>query len=229
MMRQMSPRTSSFLIGLAMILTAGLAVAIKPAPVTLDPNNAVNLVTMVPKSFNGWRIDDAFVPIQVDKQGQALLDKIYNQTLARTYVNGDGTRVMVSISYGGNQSGDLQVHRPEVCYVAQGFTVNQTLPTALSTPFGALPVRRLVANKIGRNEPITYWLMVGNKAVQAGFEQRMQRLRFGLTGQIPDGMLVRVSSIGPDEDIAYKLQGGFINDLLAAMESKQRDRLIGNF
>ena len=227
-MKLMRPPPSSLLIGMAMVATAGLAVAIKPAPVALDPNNAVNLEAMVPKTFNGWKLDETFVPVKIDPQTQSLLDKLYNQVLARTYVNNDGARVMLSISYGGNQSGDLQVHRPEVCYVAQGFTVDQTTPGDLPTQFGNLPVRRLVANKIGRNEPITYWLTVGNKAVQAGFEQRMQRLRFGLTGQIPDGMLVRVSSIGAAAQPAYTLQGGFVSKLLAAMDNRQRDRLIGN-
>lgn len=229
MRNKLNQLAASLLIGTAMVMTAGLAIAIKPKPVTLDPNNALNLVAMIPTSFDGWKVDDAFVPVQVDPQSQALLDKLYNQTLARTYINNDGARVMLSIAYGGNQSGDLQVHRPEVCYVAQGFAVNQTAPTDMPTEFGNLPIRRLVANKIGRNEPITYWLTVGNKAVQAGFEQRMQRLRFGLTGQIPDGMLVRVSSIGPDEGAAYKLQSSFIIELLAAMETKQRNRLIGNY
>lgn len=219
----------SVLIGVAMVLTAGGAIALKPVPVKLDPNNVVNLETMIPTDFSGWKVDNGFVPVPSDTQSQALLDKIYNQTLARTYVNKEGVRMMLSISYGGNQSGDLQVHRPEVCYVAQGFTVNQTVPTEMPTQFGALPVRRLVANKIGRNEPITYWLTVGNKAVQAGFEQRMQRLRYGLTGQIPDGMLVRISSIGPDELPAYQMQRAFIDELLAAMDKTQRNRLIGNF
>lgn len=221
------PNLGSWLVGMAMIATAGLAVAIKPAPVALDPNNAVNLETMVPKIFSGWKLDETFVPVKVDPQTQALLDKLYNQVLTRTYTNLEGARVMLSISYGGNQSGDLQVHRPEVCYVAQGFTVNPTVQSELPTQFGTLPVRRLVANKIGRNEPITYWLTVGNKAVQAGFEQRMQRLRFGLTGQIPDGMLVRVSSIGAAAEPAYTLQGSFISELLAVMDKKQRNRLIG--
>ena len=219
---------SSVVIGLAMIATAGLATAIKPKPITLDANNAVNLDTMVPKGFGQWKVDERYVPLRVDPQGQALLDKIYNQTLARTYVNNNGDRVMLSISYGGNQSGDLQVHRPEVCYTAQGFTVNQTTPGTLPTQFGELPVRRLVANKIGRNEPITYWLTIGNKAVQAGFEQRMQRLRFGLTGQIPDGMLVRISTISPDETPAYQLQAIFVRELLAVIGEQQRKRLIGH-
>lgn len=51
------------------------------------------------------------------------LDKLYSQTLTRTYINNDGYRIMLSVAYGENQlSSDVtQVHRPEFCYVAQGF------------------------------------------------------------------------------------------------------------
>ena len=70
---------------------------------------------------------------------------------------------------------------------------------ALATRFGAVPVKRLVARQNSRNEPITYWITVGDKAIRSGIEQKMQRLAYGLSGKIPDGMLVRVSTIAADE------------------------------
>ena len=99
----------------------------------------------------------------------------------------------------------------------------------LLTQYGKLPIKRLMAVKGNRNEPITYWVTVGSKAVLPGIEEKLQQLRYGLTGSVPDGMLVRVSSIDSDKDKAYHLQTIFIQDLLLTVGVKERTRLIGTF
>jgi len=53
------------------------------------------------------------------------------------------------------------------------------------------------------------------------------QLREGFRGRIPDGMLVRVSSISGDTGAAYGAQQAFIAQLLAAMPAEQRVRLAG--
>ncbi|MDP3282683.1 MAG: EpsI family protein, partial [Nitrosomonas sp.] len=179
--------------------------------------------------FGDWKIDESIIPLQVDAETQAMLDKIYNQTLSRTYVNSLGERVMLSVAYGGDQSDNLAVHKPEVCYYAQGFEIMKTFADELLTQYGKLPIKRLMAVKGNRNEPITYWITVGNKAVLPGIEEKLQQLRYGLTGSVPDGMLVRVSSIDSDKDKAYQLQNIFIQDLLLTVDVKERTRLIGTF
>jgi EpsI family protein len=134
---------------------------------------------------------------------------------------------MLSIAYGGDQSKALQLHLPEVCYVAQGFQLVSDGAGSLATPYGALPVKRLVARQQQRNEPITYWITIGDKATRSGIEQKLRRLAYGLSGEIPDGMLVRVSSIGTDAAGAYALQDRFVAELLAALDARDRARLIG--
>ena len=111
----------------------------------------------------------------------------------------------------------------------QGFEISNNSFKQLNTDYGFLPTKRLLAVKGNRNEPITYWVTVGDKAVLPGLEQKMQQLKYGLTGKIPDGMLVRVSSIDQDTDNAYKVQDFFIRDLLLAVLNKDRLRLIGVF
>ena len=53
------------------------------------------------------------------------------------------------------------------------------------------------------------------------------KLRYGLTGQIPEGMLVRVSSISGDVATAYTRQSEFIKEMLGAIDEKQRKRFVG--
>jgi EpsI family protein len=167
------------------------------------------------------------VPLKPDPERQTMIEKLYDQTLSRTYVNTDGQRVMLSIAYGGDQSKALQLHLPEVCYVAQGFQMLRNDDGQLNTGFGALPVKRLVARQNERNEPITYWITIGDKAVLSGIEQKLQRFAYGLSGKIPDGMLVRVSTIEPNATEAYRVQDRFVNEMLAVLAPKDRARLLG--
>jgi EpsI family protein len=134
---------------------------------------------------------------------------------------------MLSIAYGGDQSKQLQLHLPEVCYVAQGFDMLKNHADQLSTGYGTVPVKRLVARQNMRNEPITYWVTIGDKAVMSGVDQKLSRLMYGLSGRIPDGMLVRVSTIGTDEAGAYALQDRFVNEMLGALDRNGRARLMG--
>lgn len=220
---------TSVILGILMVSSGVLTMALTPTQRIADQQEKINLEIMIPAKFGDWQIDKSIVPLQIDAETQAKLDKIYNQTLARTYVNSQNERIMLSVAYGGDQSDNLAVHKPEVCYYVQGFEIMKILSDELATQYGKLPIKRLLAVKGNRNEPITYWVTVGDKAVLPGFDQKLQQLRYGLTGNVPDGMLVRISSIDDDNNKAYQLQTIFIQDLLLAVNAKERIRLIGIF
>ncbi len=218
---------TSIILGILMVSSGALTMALTPTVKIADQQEMLNLEALIPAQFGNWQIDNSIIPLQVDAETQAQLDKIYNQTLSRTYINTLGERIMLSVAYGGDQSDNLAVHKPEVCYYAQGFEIMKIFADELLTSYGKLPIKRLLAIKGNRNEPITYWVTVGNKAVLPGIDQKLQQLRYGLTGRVPDGMLVRVSSIDNDKDKAYQLQSIFIRDMLTAVDVKKRIRLIG--
>lgn len=218
---------ASAVLGVAMVSASALTGALTPTVRLAEQQGQFKLDTMIPQSFGEWVVDASIVPLQADPEQQELLEKIYDQTLSRTYVNRDGQRVMLSIAYGGDQSRALQIHLPEVCYVAQGFDMAQSKDDVLDTGHGMVPVKRLVARQNARNEPITYWITVGDKAIKSGIEQKMQRFAYGLSGKIPDGMLVRVSTIGPDAASAYQVQDRFIKAMLGVVDARDRTRLMG--
>ena len=220
---------TSIILGILMVSSGVLTMALTPTQRIADQQEKINLEIMIPAKFGDWQIDKSIVPLQIDAETQAKLNKIYNQTLARTYVNSQNERIMLSVAYGGDQSDNLAVHKPEVCYYVQGFEIMKSLSDELITQYGKLPIKRLLAVKGNRNEPITYWVTVGDKAVLPGFDQKLQQLRYGLTGNVPDGILVRISSIDNDNNNAYQLQTIFIQDLLFAVNVKERVRLIGTF
>ncbi|NWG87704.1 MAG: EpsI family protein [Hydrogenophilaceae bacterium] len=220
--------TRHLALALAMLAAAGLAFALTPRDKVADQGPKLDLDRMIPKQFGAWNMDENIVPLQPDPETTALLDKLYNQTLMRTYVNDKGERIMLSIAYGGDQSESMQVHKPEVCYPAQGFQVVKEFDAKLDTGVGTIPVRRLVTAQGMRIEPVTYWMTIGDKvAFGHTASWKLEQLRFGLTGKIPDGLLFRVSSISDDDARAYALQDRFVKEMLNALPAESRTRLIG--
>lgn len=193
----------------------------------ISAQHKIDLESMIPKQFGDWRGVDAPVPLITPPDIVASLKLLYSQTLARTYINSHGERIMLSVAYGGDQSDGLQAHRPEVCYYAQGFRVSDPAPASVSFSSTHIPVEQLVATQGARIEPITYWITVGDTAIAGKIQQKLAQLRYGLTGRIPDGILVRVSSIGRDNPAAYRQHAEFIQAMLAGMPDADRVHLIG--
>jgi EpsI family protein len=213
----------------AVFMLAGAALAHfgKPTVYLADQLGKPDLESLFPKQFGPWQLDARIPAVLPAPDVQAKLDAIYNQVLSRTYVNADGQRVMLSVAYGGDQSDGTSAHRPEVCYPAQGFEITANTKAVQRTAGGTLAVRQLMSRLGGRNEPITYWVVVGSEVATSGVEQKLAQMRYGLRGVISDGMLVRVSSIDPDMARAHAVQSGFIADMAAAMPSQARSRVFG--
>ena len=220
-----------YILMLIMLCTSVLAYAARPTHKIADEAEQVNLEQIIPQQFNEWRIVNMSSQI-VNPETAAALNKIYSQTLSRVYENAKGQRVMLSIAYGKDQSDSVSAHMPEGCYSGQGFAVNNVSRHQLNTQFGDIPVLRLLATKSDRIEPITYWLTTGKKVGYPGWETKKIKLQYALNGSIPDGFLMRVSSItssidSTNIDNAYALQKSFTADLLAGVLPSQRVRLMG--
>jgi EpsI family protein len=213
--------------GIAMLFTAGITLATSPTKRIADAAPPLSLENIVPKEFGEWRMVPDLLSLQLDEERQKISDKIYDQLLMRTYINGNGQKVMFVAAYGGDQSDSLQVHKPEVCYTVQGYQIRNERSDYLDIHRSKIPVRRLVAVNGLRVEPITYWITVGNRVVADEVSRKLAQMRYGITGKIPDGMLVRVSNIGLDDADAYHLHAEFMDDLVAAIPDADRARFIG--
>ncbi len=221
------PLRSLILLGL-MLAASGMAVALKPTKKIADQGPKVDLEAIIPKGFGEWRQEIASTAQVVDPQQKEMLDKIYNQTLSRTYVNAQGYRVMLSVAYGGDQSDSMQVHKPEVCYPAQGFTLHQKSVDTLSLAGGSIPIARVSTTLGSRYEPVTYWVTVGDSVVKSsGIQKKLVEMSYGLSGNIPDGMLVRISSLDKDIQSAYQAHDRFIRQILEAVPPDAKKRLVG--
>lgn len=220
-------RRAMVLTGL-MALTAIGSIAARPSAKGADQGRPrYVLEDIVPKQFGDWKELPAETAQVVNPQSKELLDKLYSQILSRTYINSAGYRVMLSIAYGVDQRGDLAAHKPEVCYPAQGFTVESNIQGHVATALGAIEARRLTTAMGRRKEPVTYWFTMGDQAVKSNWERRVVEIRLGLTGQVPDGLLFRVSSIDPDASRAFAAHDVFVAELLNAVKPADRKRLSG--
>ncbi|MDC8786699.1 exosortase-associated protein EpsI, B-type [Roseateles koreensis] len=205
-----------------------LSLAITPRTYLADVHAREKLAAIVPNQFGDWRVDDSVVPIPPSPDLQKVIDATYDETLAMTFKNAAGVRMMLSLAYGRNQHKGMLSHRPEICYPAQGFKLTSAVEDAVLPVDGrALNVKHMVATMGPRNEPITYWVMVGDEMTEFGYPHRWVAIRYGMQGKIPDGVLVRVSSIDANNSEAFAMQSGFLKELLDAMPAEKRSRLIG--
>lgn len=213
----------------AMAGTAWASEALKPQERLSLTKAPIQLDKQVPSTMGRWVVDNSIVPLLPDASLQARLDALYSQLLARTYVNPVGQRVMLSIAYGADQSSEATaVHRPEFCYSAQGFRVRTAGRQMLSLGSRQIEAQRLVAEMGQRFEPITYWVTLDEHASLPGLSRKLDQLRYGLRGQIPDGMLLRVSTVGLPEDQAFSVQQEFLEALYSAVSPAVRNRYFGS-
>jgi exosortase B len=223
---RLAPRAALF----AWIAALGMAGSALAAPV-LAPQVVTKpgfeLARLLPERFGDWRIDADVMPVAPAPDVQAKLDRLYGQVLSRTYVNAAGEHMMLVVAYGGDQSDALKVHRQEACYSAQGFEIASLAHGTLASEGRAIPVTRMLAVRGERSEPVTYWFTMGDRVVLGRIERLRVQLAEGIHGRVPDGMLVRVSSLSGDAPSAYAAQAAFVGALLSAVPESFAARLAG--
>lgn len=222
----MTPSRRSLLIAASMTAVAGATAALRAVLGEGRQAEPPQLQRIVPPQFGAWQ-ELPTAPSIVSARTQDLLASIYNEVLARVYAADDGYRVMLSLAYGGDQRGALRAHKPEVCYPAQGFKLIDVRDAVFDTEHGRIPTRLLRTSLGARHEPVMYWFAQGGRTSGSAWERRVQSLRLTLTGQVPDGLLFRVSSIDNDAARAWQRQGEFVRALLAACTPRARARLAG--
>lgn len=222
----MRPFISSIVIGLTMVVASGLAITLRPT--NLVSADVVDFDTAIPKHFGDWDLAPSLASPVVNDQQRAILDTIYSQQVNRVYLHRPtGMQVILVLAYGQEQSKSLQVHRPEICYPAQGFQIVSTQKDSLNASGISIPVLRLVSQQERRVEPITYWIRIGDSIVRGALDQKIAIVSMGLRGQIADGLLFRVSSISSDTTAAFRLHDLFVRDILSAMPAKAKASLLG--
>jgi EpsI family protein len=227
-------RIQIILASVAVLGVAVLAKVLEPRELMARSSASLNLEQVIPRQFGIWKLLPEVSPvIPADPEGYVEPDsnsaRIYTQEVGRSYTDGHGNIVMLLVAYGPVQNFRLKAHRPEICYTAQGFRVSEKTSAELSYSEDARPLKmaRLTAEREARFEPISYWMRVGNDISNGVIDRQFIRLKYGLRGIVPDGALIRVSTIGLPKDTSYKLQDQFIRDLLSAIPPNELNFFTG--
>lgn len=226
------PSLRQALVALPLLATAGFTAVLErntPDSAAQAAVYADALEVLVPMRFGNWHVDSTAAVVPVSSNAALKAAAAYTQTLERVYVDGNGRRIMLSIVHGRRQAEERwQIHRPEYCYMAQGFAVRESADEELATAGGTLPLRRLQTERPGRSEAVSYWLTVGEEAALPGLSRKLAQLRQRLTKAEPEGMLVRVSSLDIASPVARALHDRFIADLFAGLPDSAARRLFGS-
>lgn len=215
----------------AMLVAAASAWALTPRLNYVAPPKP--LEDTVPQQFGDWRLANGPATLAPITDGtETSQEQPYDQTVLRTYVNSRGDTVMLALAWGRRQRQDVKVHRPEVCYPAQGYAVvGPSVDTPLTVPHheGTITARSLMTRRGDVYEAVRYWIRIGNRYGGDGIATRLYLLQEGLKGQVPDGILVRASLRLPKPEgaaTAYGQLDAFLQDLVAAVPPETRDLLV---
>jgi EpsI family protein len=217
------------LIGIACLLGVGLAYGLTPHRrlSLLVPGETIDQT--VPKAFGDWISRDV-ADLVAAKLQDDLANRLYGEIVGRIYTQSrSGIEIMMLLAYGDTQSNDLQLHRPEICYPAFGFSITKNAPVDIDLGGGVLlPSRRLVADAPDRRETIIYWSRLGEYLPLDRKEQQLDRLRTAMTGVVADGILARFSILGPDVSAGEAALTEFIPGLVRAVHADRRRVLVGS-
>jgi EpsI family protein len=197
---------------------------------------SVVLESMVPSQFGQWQ-EEATSIVQVATEldrttGAEVNRPVYDQVLMRTYRRGtDGAEVMLALAYGRQQRQEFKIHRPELCYYGQGYEVTSIGTRAVTlAPSKRVTSQALMTRNRSRLEPVTYWIRIGDQISQSAWQTRWTIFTAALSGRVPDGILVRVSSLieaDSQSEQALEVQRLFLQALYSALTPQAKRVITG--
>lgn len=212
-------------MGGALLAVSGLALAREPKQRYKNISDK-QFEALFPSSFGDWRVHPASELIMPPESD--LANKLYQHILTRTYVNSTGDAVMFLAAYNSVQLNNVQLHRPEVCYYASGFDIGISQPMELDVGASrAVPARTVLASRGTRHENILYWTRIGNDFPQSQVTQRIAMTKANIAGYLPDGLLLRMSVIDPDNAESIRLMRGFMANMLSRSGPATRQLILG--
>ena len=213
------------IMGGAFCVAAGVAYVRTPQ-VIFPVVKKENFEKLIPETIGSWQFKTSSGVILPPPD--ALSDRLYDNLVTSVYSAPEDPAIMFLTAYSNTQDGVLQVHRPEICYPAGGYSLTPTRPMAIENGLGGnISANVFTATGRDRTEHVLYWTRIGNQFPLTWAEQRLAVIRANLDGVIPDGVLVRASLIAPTIDEAMPHLLKFAAQLNQSMNDQGRSLLSG--
>lgn len=221
-----APLTRRHMLMGAALTAVSAAAFIREPRVTKAPLKAGELESLIPTQIGSWNFETrSGLVLPPD---DPLSKSLYSDVLTRVYVSENRPPVMLLIAYSNTQNGMLQVHRPEVCYPAGGYALSETQTKTLDvSPEIHIPARFFSAESASRTEQVMYWTRIGSESPTSWIDQRAAVVRANLKRVIPDGILVRASTVLADYASAEPVLGEFVSAMVRQLPPSGRRLLIG--
>lgn len=176
------------------------------------------LGSLIPQKIGPWKFSGSAGIVNAQEDGP--IDG-YDQVLTRTYSASGLPEIMLLMAYGSAQGGGLQLHRPETCYPGQGFRLSDFADWQFQPGAGqAFASRAFTATRDERIERLVYWTRIADSFPLSTAQEYRAIFASLLAGLVPDGVLVRISTIGADiaaSDRALKaFQAALVHEAVAA-------------
>lgn len=207
------------------LFIAGLMVLTALATARLSPRAEIagttpNLEAMLPEEFGAWRrveISQAVLPAETELgPGEAVAYRAYQDDLGRM--------MTLVAAYGPPLGDSVRLHRPETCYVAQGFEILSRADGVVEMRGRPVPVVNLDTQSPSRREAVTYWLRDGDRFSARPSDLGWRRLK-SRKGPA-DGALLRISTIY-GEAPQFDLHEEFLKDFSGALGPEASSLLLG--
>lgn len=217
----------SLLIGTLAVVASLTAYALRPNILMAEAYPRKPLAIEVPSVLQHWQKVSNDVAV-VDPTQEAVLNYLYAETFAATYRDANNHLVMLSVAYGRDQGDGHDVHKPDLCYPAQGFSILEasSLNLAVGTEY-SINAQYLKTRKGNRPEPLIYWTTAGDRIYQGKLGKKRVAFEYSLKNMIPDGLVIRVSTIEEDEELAKRLISDFVRDWYASSSEESLRRFFG--
>lgn len=207
----------AFIAGLTAL--TGLASARLEPPAEMS-SAAPNLETMLPEDFDMWRrvgISQAVLPAESElAPGEAVAYRAYKDNLGRV--------VTLVVAYGPPLGDSVRLHRPETCYVAQGFEIISHSDSEIVARGRSISIVNLQTQSPARREAVSYWLRDGDGFTAKSSDAGWRRLRDG-AGRL-DGALLRISTIYGEKP-QFDLHAQFLTEFASALDPAASSILLG--
>lgn len=206
-------------------------------PTLHESARSPQLDTSLPTQIGQWiALANPVTQVSLSTSNEPNINQPYDESLLRTYTDGQLHHIAVAVAWGKRQRQEVKIHRPELCYPAQGLSVtslkNHQFNLLSESTQQPIQGKRMVAkDRSGALEVVSYWIRIGSIYSDSAFETRMHILREGLAGRITDGLLMRASQRIPGNasqeeiDQAFQRQEQFIGQLVNSVTPATRDFL----
>jgi EpsI family protein len=142
----------------------------------------------VPKLIDGWEgVDTNFDPVYGADPASSSLLRVYHKEATG--------EVIVYAGFHNDLAATLEVHTPELCYPAQGWTVSKMHSEGAGTFRGrGVRAKAFYAERLGSKRLVTWWYIAGSRPIEDRIRNVYAMLLLSIfTGRV-DGSFIRIET-----------------------------------